>query len=79
MFAMTLEEPTMLRYAIAFPLICAHFVHCTHEMCPEEVGVLNLEPCHLSSHISSLFSQIQFQGLILVPGRVQAEVCDVSP
>ncbi|KAH0516815.1 Nck-associated protein 1-like [Microtus ochrogaster] len=36
MFAVTLEEPSMLRYAIAFPLICAHFVHCTHEMCPEE-------------------------------------------
>lgn len=30
----------MLRYAIAFPLICAHFVHCTHEMCPEEVDIL---------------------------------------
>uniref|UniRef100_A0A7N9CXJ9 NCK associated protein 1 like n=1 Tax=Macaca fascicularis TaxID=9541 RepID=A0A7N9CXJ9_MACFA len=43
MFAMTLEEPTMLRYAIAFPLICAHFVHCTHEMCPEEYP-------HLKNH-----------------------------
>ncbi|CAO2600570.1 Nck-associated protein 1-like [Lemmus lemmus] len=40
MFATTLEEPSMLRYAIAFPLICAHFVHCTHEMCPEEVDIL---------------------------------------
>ncbi|EPY82946.1 nck-associated protein 1-like isoform 1 [Camelus ferus] len=39
MFAMTLEEPAMLRYAIAFPLICAHFVQCTHEMCPEEARV----------------------------------------
>jgi hypothetical protein len=67
MFSMTLEEPTMLRYAIAFPLICAHFVHCTHEMCPEEVGILNSKLWHLSSHISSLFPKTQFQGLILVP------------
>ncbi|GAB1299944.1 Nck-associated protein 1-like [Apodemus speciosus] len=43
MFATTLEEPTMLRYTIAFPLICAHFVHCIHEMCPEEYP-------HLKNH-----------------------------
>lgn len=54
---MTLEEPAMLRYAIAFPLICAHFVHCTHEMCPEEVSTLNSKPCHLFNHISFLFPQ----------------------
>lgn len=54
---MTLEEPAMLRYAIAFPLICAHFVHCTHEMCPEEVSTLNSKPCYLSNHISFLFPQ----------------------
>lgn len=57
MFAMTLEEPTMLRYAIAFPLICAHFVHCTHEMCPEEVGTLNSKLGYLSNHISFVFPQ----------------------
>ncbi|XP_069898349.1 nck-associated protein 1-like isoform X2 [Dipodomys merriami] len=46
MFTMTLEEPTMLRYAIAFPLICAHFVHCTHEMCPEEYPHLKNHSLH---------------------------------
>lgn len=74
---MTLEEPTMLRYAIAFPLICAHFVHCTHEMCPEEVGTLNAKPCPLSNHISSLFPKTQFQGLILVIRMVHRYVTRV--
>ncbi|KAK7809723.1 hypothetical protein U0070_010519 [Myodes glareolus] len=46
MFALTLEEPSMLRYAIAFPLICAHFVHCTHEMCPEEYPHLKNHSLH---------------------------------
>lgn len=26
----------MLRYSIAFPLLCNHFSHCVHPMCPEE-------------------------------------------
>uniref|UniRef100_A0A672V1Y2 NCK associated protein 1 like n=1 Tax=Strigops habroptila TaxID=2489341 RepID=A0A672V1Y2_STRHB len=38
MFLMTLEEPSMLRYSISFPLLCSHFSHCLHPMCPEEVG-----------------------------------------
>ncbi|XP_036616965.1 nck-associated protein 1-like isoform X1 [Trichosurus vulpecula] len=46
MFASTLEEPTMLRYAIAFPLICAHFANCTHEMCPEEYPHLKNHALH---------------------------------
>ncbi|XP_027713854.1 nck-associated protein 1-like [Vombatus ursinus] len=46
MFALTLEEPTMLRYAIAFPLICAHFANCTHEMCPEEYPHLKNHALH---------------------------------
>uniref|UniRef100_A0A8C0GTB3 NCK associated protein 1 like n=1 Tax=Chelonoidis abingdonii TaxID=106734 RepID=A0A8C0GTB3_CHEAB len=37
LFALTMEEPAMLRFTIAFPLICSHFAHCTHSMCPEEV------------------------------------------
>lgn len=36
MFLMTLEEPSMLRYSISFPLLCSHFSHCLHPMCPEE-------------------------------------------
>lgn len=34
----TMEEPSMLRYGIAFPLLCSHFSRCVHPMCPEEVG-----------------------------------------
>ncbi|KAM8990521.1 nck-associated protein 1-like [Ara ararauna] len=36
MFLATLEEPSMLRYSIAFPLLCSHFSRCLHPMCPEE-------------------------------------------
>ncbi|OXB57709.1 UNVERIFIED_CONTAM: hypothetical protein H355_012422 [Colinus virginianus] len=36
MFMATMEEPSMLRYSIAFPLLCSHFSHCVHPMCPEE-------------------------------------------
>ncbi|XP_069509310.1 nck-associated protein 1-like [Ambystoma mexicanum] len=36
MFSWTMEEASMLRYSISFPLVCAHFVNCVHEMCPEE-------------------------------------------
>ncbi|NXJ13959.1 NCKPL protein, partial [Odontophorus gujanensis] len=36
MFMATMEEPSVLRYSIAFPLLCSHFSHCIHPMCPEE-------------------------------------------
>ncbi|XP_062453462.1 nck-associated protein 1-like [Rhea pennata] len=36
MFLATMEEPSMLRYSIAFPLLCSHFSRCNHAMCPEE-------------------------------------------
>ncbi|XP_066114604.1 nck-associated protein 1-like isoform X1 [Saccopteryx bilineata] len=58
MFAMTLEEPTMLRYAIAFPMICAHFVHCTHEMCPEEYPHLKNHSLH---HCNSFLEELAKQ------------------
>ncbi|XP_041592890.1 nck-associated protein 1-like [Vulpes lagopus] len=58
MFTMTLEEPTMLRYAIAFPLICAHFVHCTHEMCPEEYPHLKNHSLH---HCNSFLEELAKQ------------------
>ncbi|XP_038199249.1 nck-associated protein 1-like isoform X2 [Arvicola amphibius] len=58
MFAMTLEEPSMLRYAIAFPLICAHFVHCTHEMCPEEYPHLKNHSLH---HCNSFLEELAKQ------------------
>ncbi|KFM04271.1 Nck-associated protein 1-like, partial [Aptenodytes forsteri] len=36
MFLATMEEPSMLRYSIAFPMLCSHFSRCIHPMCPEE-------------------------------------------
>ncbi|XP_077185377.1 nck-associated protein 1-like [Paroedura picta] len=36
LFASTMEKPSMLRYALAFPLLCADFSHATHPLCPEE-------------------------------------------
>ena len=37
MFQQCLELPSQSRYSIAFPLLCTHFMSCTHELCPEEV------------------------------------------
>ncbi|XP_053147281.1 nck-associated protein 1-like isoform X3 [Hemicordylus capensis] len=36
LFAATMDEPSMLRYSIAFPLLCADFSHANHPLCPEE-------------------------------------------
>jgi NCK-associated protein 1 len=38
-FHLCFEYPHQLRYSIAFPLICSHFINCTHELCPEEVDI----------------------------------------
>ncbi|XP_019617309.1 PREDICTED: nck-associated protein 1-like isoform X2 [Branchiostoma belcheri] len=35
-FQWCLETPSQMRYSISFPLICSHFMNCTHEICPEE-------------------------------------------
>lgn len=35
-FHMCLEFPAQNRYITAFPAICSHFAHCTHDLCPEE-------------------------------------------
>ncbi|XP_050771921.1 nck-associated protein 1-like [Gopherus flavomarginatus] len=45
LFALTMEEPAMLRFTIVFPLVCSHFAHCTHPMCPEEYP--HLKSCSL--------------------------------
>ncbi|XP_051566050.1 nck-associated protein 1-like isoform X1 [Myxocyprinus asiaticus] len=36
MFQQCLELPSQSRYSISFPLLCTHFMSCTHELCPEE-------------------------------------------
>ncbi|XP_031558221.1 nck-associated protein 1 homolog isoform X1 [Actinia tenebrosa] len=35
-FLKTLEDTAQLRYSIAFPLVCGHFMSCTSDFCPEE-------------------------------------------
>uniref|UniRef100_A0A665TVK7 NCK associated protein 1 like n=1 Tax=Echeneis naucrates TaxID=173247 RepID=A0A665TVK7_ECHNA len=39
MFNQSSEEMTMKRYLMSFPAACAHFKHCGHPLCPEEVSV----------------------------------------
>uniref|UniRef100_A0A8C8F2L4 Nck-associated protein 1 n=1 Tax=Oncorhynchus tshawytscha TaxID=74940 RepID=A0A8C8F2L4_ONCTS len=39
MFQQCLELPSQSRHSISFPLLCTHFMSCTHELCPEEVSV----------------------------------------
>uniref|UniRef100_A0A8C9YV53 Nck-associated protein 1 n=1 Tax=Sander lucioperca TaxID=283035 RepID=A0A8C9YV53_SANLU len=36
MFQQCLELPSQSRHSICFPLLCTHFMSCTHELCPEE-------------------------------------------
>ena len=36
-FKQCMEFPAQHRYSIAFPMVCAHFMHATHSLCPEEV------------------------------------------
>uniref|UniRef100_A0AAY5KVS6 Nck-associated protein 1 n=1 Tax=Esox lucius TaxID=8010 RepID=A0AAY5KVS6_ESOLU len=38
MFQQCLELPSQSRHSISFPLLCTHFMSCTHELCPEEVS-----------------------------------------
>uniref|UniRef100_A0A8C6US03 Nck-associated protein 1 n=1 Tax=Neogobius melanostomus TaxID=47308 RepID=A0A8C6US03_9GOBI len=37
MFQQCLELPSQSRHSVCFPLLCTHFMSCTHELCPEEV------------------------------------------
>ncbi|KAJ8378284.1 hypothetical protein AAFF_G00244190 [Aldrovandia affinis] len=40
MFSHSSEEVAMHRYLIAFPMVCSHFSHSAHEMCPEEMTAI---------------------------------------
>jgi len=35
-FLSCLENPRQMRYAIAYPMICTHFLNCCDNLCPEE-------------------------------------------
>ncbi|XP_078260180.1 nck-associated protein 1 isoform X2 [Rhinoraja longicauda] len=50
MFHQCLELPSQSRHSIAFPLVCTHFMSCTHELCPEErhhIGDRSLSLCNM--------------------------------
>uniref|UniRef100_A0A7N8XEY9 Nck-associated protein 1 n=1 Tax=Mastacembelus armatus TaxID=205130 RepID=A0A7N8XEY9_9TELE len=50
MFQQCLELPSQSRHSICFPLLCTHFMSCTHELCPEErhhIGDRSLSLCNM--------------------------------
>uniref|UniRef100_A0A673WR10 Nck-associated protein 1 n=1 Tax=Salmo trutta TaxID=8032 RepID=A0A673WR10_SALTR len=50
MFQQCLELPSQSRHSISFPLLCTHFMSCTHELCPEErhhIGDRSLSLCNM--------------------------------
>lgn len=53
MFQQCLELPSQSRYSISFPLLCTHFMSCTHELCPEEVRGWHWGAGH-GDHMASL-------------------------
>uniref|UniRef100_A0AAX7TE15 Nck-associated protein 1 n=1 Tax=Astatotilapia calliptera TaxID=8154 RepID=A0AAX7TE15_ASTCA len=48
MFQQCLELPSQSRHSVCFPLLCTHFMSCTHELCPEEVNTHMHTKTHLS-------------------------------
>ncbi|CAF0956575.1 unnamed protein product, partial [Didymodactylos carnosus] len=60
LFSSCIYYPSQIRYAIAFPLICQHFINATHELCPEErqqIGDLSLKSTH--AFIDEICKQIK--------------------
>ncbi|XP_026872397.2 nck-associated protein 1-like [Electrophorus electricus] len=47
MFSQSSEEVSMQRYLMAFPMVCTHFSQNTHQMCPEEVEVMEKQALRL--------------------------------
>lgn len=66
MFQQCLELPSQSRHSISFPLLCTHFMSCTHELCPEEVRPRNqwLKET-LMKHNITFISRIRFVRLSL--------------
>uniref|UniRef100_A0AAQ4QC23 Nck-associated protein 1 n=1 Tax=Gasterosteus aculeatus aculeatus TaxID=481459 RepID=A0AAQ4QC23_GASAC len=56
MFQQCLELPSQSRHSICFPLLCTHFMSCTHELCPEEVNTLiNTRKWSLNLSLCNMF------------------------
>ncbi|KAK2193376.1 hypothetical protein NP493_13g01015 [Ridgeia piscesae] len=48
-FKQCMEFPAQHRYSIAFPMVCAHFMQATHQLCPEErhsIGTTSVQYAH---------------------------------
>lgn len=48
-FKQCMEFPAQHRFSIIFPMICAHFMNATHELCPEErhsIGTTSVQYAH---------------------------------
>ncbi|XP_071122004.1 nck-associated protein 1-like isoform X1 [Mytilus edulis] len=48
-FKQCMEFPAQHRFSIVFPMICAHFMNATHELCPEErhsIGTTSVQYTH---------------------------------
>ncbi|KAK6192637.1 hypothetical protein SNE40_004076 [Patella caerulea] len=48
-FKQCMEFPAQHRYSIIFPMICAHFMNATHDLCPEErhsIGTTSVQYAH---------------------------------
>uniref|UniRef100_A0A3B3RAK6 NCK associated protein 1 like n=1 Tax=Paramormyrops kingsleyae TaxID=1676925 RepID=A0A3B3RAK6_9TELE len=67
MFAQGCEDVTMQRYLIAFPVVCSHFSQCTHQMCPEEVVVIERKSLSLCAGFLEEISNLA--------GSVILEIC----
>ncbi|XP_048878805.1 nck-associated protein 1-like [Brienomyrus brachyistius] len=67
MFAQGCEKVSMQRYLIAFPVVCSHFSQCTHQMCPEEVVVLERKSLNLCAGFLEKIANLA--------GNVILEIC----
>ncbi|CAF0929336.1 unnamed protein product [Didymodactylos carnosus] len=73
LFSSCIYYPSQIRYAIAFPLVCQHFINATHELCPEErqqIGDLSLKSTHafideICKQIKSTVSEIANEYFIM--------------
>ncbi|XP_030398897.1 nck-associated protein 1-like, partial [Gopherus evgoodei] len=70
-----MEEPAMLRFTIIFPLVCSHFAHGTHPMCPEEYP--HLKSCSLGL-CNSFLEEIAKQAANCIMEHVPSSANSVS-
>nr|XP_019952062.1 PREDICTED: nck-associated protein 1-like isoform X1 [Paralichthys olivaceus] len=67
MFNQSMEEVSMKRHLMSFPLVCSHFSHCGHSLCPEEIEEMEKRSLRLTV---TFLEQIAKQ-----TGSVVIEIC----